>query len=459
MVSNRRTVYQWHPEVHHHWAREQLYFWRLAFSPTYDRERIVGALRTAFELHGATAYTVYELFAGGYDVFVRVWLRSSQGAFENDLHQLLGQYTVVSQSFLVNKIIVHWPWETEPGALDLRAVSPQALRHRLTPQEISRINAGELGKQEREEYEQLNLIAPIKRKKGIKFFTVISAHQQAMTTYATQRLELRIREVLGAAQGIQEKSLYRGVGFGHYLLMGRVADYFAIERELTEPLNAAVDPTTYGARTTTFPVSRPDFLDYRYDLKVDDDAPTALSAAEALQQDESQTLEVKGSAFASLDRWLRGDGVLEYDDQLVDRGVLKAVTALLNSDGGTVLIGALERTRFDSDEKLVDCPRRGPYVVLGIEADINGDDWDRYERRLRVLFEKRVRPDPNRWLSISRDSIDGRSVAMLTVRPGKDWFYHYAASDSHPHFWVREGARTTELTGPESDVYRRERSR
>lgn len=458
-MAAKRVAYQWHPEIHEHWGGEQLYFWKLAFAPTYDRERIVSGIRSAIELQGATAYTAYELFAGGYDIFLRIWLSTSQGAFEAELHQALSAYNVVAQPFWVNRILTHWPWETEPGSLQVRKVATRTLRHRLPDAEIARINQGGLTVSERTNYEKLNLIAPLRRRKGVKFFTVISSNGQGRTSYAKERLEERMREVLGAAANIFEKSLYQGVGFGEYLIMGRVTDYFAIERELTQPLNAAVDPSTYGARTTTFPVSRPDFLDSSYGLRVPDEVGGVLEVETALQEDESQALEVKGSAFASLDRWLTGDGQLVREDRIIDEGLLKAVTGLLNAEGGSVVVGAVEAQRYEKHRQLGECPRRGQYLVVGIEIDIDGSDWDKYTRKIRTILEKRVRPDPNTWVAFDKQVIDGRTVMIVHVRHGDRWFYHYSQGESRPRFWVRQGNRTVELAGPESDTYRHEKPR
>ncbi len=456
--TSRRTFYQWHPAVHTEWAREQLYFWRLAFSPTYDRERIVAGIREALELQGATAFTVYELLAGGYDVFLRAWLPTSQGAFESSLFQALGQHTIVAQAFWANRVLVHWPWETAPGALDVRPVSADALRHKLPDGEIARINNREITPARRAEYEEQNLIAPVKRRPGIKFFTAITTNNAPLTTYATQQLEKKIKAVLGAAQRIEEKSLYAGIGFGEYLLMGRTTDFFAIDEEITSPLNDAVEPSVYGAKTVTFPVGRRSFLDFCYDLRTDDKSVTTHNAAEALEDEESQTVEVKASVFVGVDRWISG-GPLERNERVVDDGFLKAVTGLLNADGGTVVVGALERRRFDQHSKLAEYPRRSSYIVLGIDDDLDGDVWDKYERRLRVLLEGRIQPDPNAWISIAHEVLDGRSMCVVTVGRSGRWFYHYPSGEKRPRFWVRQGARTVELIGPESDVYRVEKAR
>ena len=456
---SRRTFYQWHPAVHTEWAREQLYFWRLAFSPTYDRDRIMEGIREALELQGATAFTAYELFAGGFDVFLRVWLPTSQGAFESSLHQALGQHSIVAQAFWVNRILVHWPWETASGSLDLRPANANALRHRLPADEIARVNRRRISPAKRKEYEDLNLIAPVRRGAGIKFFTAITTNNAPLTTYATRRLEDKIKTVLASASQIGEKSLYAGIGFGEYLVMGRTQRYFAIDEELTTPLNEAVEPSVYGAKTITFPVARKSFLDFCYDLAIDEQDGVLQSAADALDEEESQGLEVKGSVFVSLDRWLT-DGVRERNERVVDEGFLKAVTGLLNAEGGRIVLGALERRRFEEHSKLKTFPRRGGYIVVGIGQDLDGGDWDKYERRIRVLLGGRIQPNPNVSISIVREEVDGNVVALVTVaRTGHRWFYHYPEKEKRPRFWVRQGARTVELVGPESDAYREEKMR
>jgi hypothetical protein len=449
---------QWHPSIREAWAGEHLYFWRFAFSPTYDRDRIVAGFRKVLALHGVSEYTIYELFAGGYDVFLRVWLPTSQGAFESDLYQEFGPHNVVTQSFWVDRILVHWPWESD-GEAAIRQVDQALLRKRLPGGEIERINSGDITAAQRTKYEEKNMIVGIQRRKGVKFFTSISVGSGGLPTYALQRLENRIISVLQEASKIREKSLYSGIGFGQYLVMGRAGNFFDIEKEITRPLNNVVDPAIFGARTTTYPVSMPDFLDAKYDLRLGEAQSVPHSAAEALEEDESQTLEVKGSAFVKLERWLTGDGVLDHDDSLADKGILKAITGLLNADGGTLLIGALERQRFESVSQVSECPRYGNYIVVGIGQDTDGTDWDRYERRIRVLLEKRIQPDPNGWVSIAREEMGGRQLAVITVRPADEWFYHYMSSEPRPRFWVRQGNRTVELMGRDSDIYRREKPR
>jgi hypothetical protein len=448
-------TFHWHPLVHEKWAREKLSFWKLGFSPTYDREHIVEGIESALALQRATAFTIYELSAGAEDIFVRAWLPGSPHEFEDALASSMGQYAlrVASDGFFVSRIIAHWPWETAANALDVRPLSgvpSEPFPHH----EIVKINTGTVTKEQREAYEASNLITPVRRGDGVKFFIVIGRRQAFNhTRMAREKLESRIKAVLRDATSIGEKSLYAGTGIGEYLLMGRTLDYFAIERELTQPLNHKFDFDSDGTRTMTYPSSRQGFLASRYDLKVDGSDQAAQSAADALVQEESQTLEVKGSALVNLGRWLNGDGTLERDEQIINGGFLKAVTGLLNANGGTLVIGALERDRFDGHRELLNAPHVGAYTVVGIQHDIGGAGWDQYERQLRDLLSSRIRPNPNAWVSISSEEVHGRRVAVLAIYPGNRGFYHYPQGDGQCHFWVRQGNRTVELSGPETDRY------
>lgn len=454
---------QWHPAVHETWGHERLYFWRLAFSPTYDRGRITAALLQAIESHGVEAFTIYELFGGGYDILLRVWLPVTHSDFQATLEHLLRDYAVVMQSFAVTKTVAHWPW-TDPSTGGLRQVSKARLRERLPNADILRLNSGRLQDAELERYQRENLIAPAPHGRGIKFAVVISAHHHPMTPYTIDRLESRLQEVLTDATHVTEKSLYAGIGFGQYLIMGRVKDYFAITREITEPINTAVDPATFGARTTTFLVSTPSALASRDELRTTEDGPGSRTLADYLHAEESQTLEVKGSAFFDIDRWAFGKGT--GDDKRVTDGLLRAITGMLNADGGTVVVGALERKRYRPTDNLAGYSTFGHYVCIGIEFDLGDRDWDHYERRLRQTLESRVKPDPNPWLVLTPTPFEGTVMCVITITTpvrdsdlGARWFYHEPDNDKRPRFWVRRGNRTIELSGPALDDYRFEKAR
>ena len=458
--------WQWHPSLHMSWADERLYFWRMAFSPTYDRAKVKTLLDSSMAAHGVSSFAIYELFGGGYDILLRVWLSSPHRELEDGLHHALREYAVVMQAFSVTDIVTHWPW-ADPKTGRLTKVSPEHLKQRLPDDEIAALATGKLRKEQRQHYIAEKLIADtpsVTRSRHIKFVTVVSAHHQPMSHYAVARFQDGLLGVLTAASGVTEKSLYAGLGFGQYLLMGRVKDYYDINAQIAEPIHAAVDPAMFGARTTTALVSTPYLLSFRDDIPRREQEPGALTLEQYLAQDESHTLEIKGSALVDIDRWALGDGQVAEADTVSDGGFLRAVTGMLNADGGTLIIGALEGRRYESAGKLADKVVVGKYLCLGIDIDRRQRDWDEYERKLRELLRARVRPDPNPWLELVPETAGGCTLCVVTVRlpdrrgaPGGRWFYHYPGKQGQATFWARQGNRTVQLSGPDLDVYRVEK--
>ncbi len=270
MPSNRPlNVDQWHPDVHKKWAHEELYFWKLGFTPIYNRDQIVKGIEDALAKQVATSFTIYELKAGPEDIIVRVWLPTEAEPFDDAVRECLKRYRVKADSFRVERIIAHWPWQTESDVLAVRPVLERTLNEPRPDEEILKINTRTPSRALRKRYEALKLIARSRSRKGVTFFTVIGRLDRARDQDNRQTLEEHIKSVLRNAASIDEKSLYAGSGSGEYLLVGRAREYFAIEREITRPLNEKVDPGIDGARTMTFPTSRPNPLATRDDLKVD----------------------------------------------------------------------------------------------------------------------------------------------------------------------------------------------
>ena len=112
--SNRttNTHFQWNHRIHEEWGKERLYFWRLGFAPTYDRDAIVAGLDRVMAAHGVRSYGYYQL-AGAYDLLLRIWLPSSviQEAFEGTLgKELVSADFRTCDEFVVSHILLHWIW-------------------------------------------------------------------------------------------------------------------------------------------------------------------------------------------------------------------------------------------------------------------------------------------------------------------------------------------------------------
>jgi hypothetical protein len=92
---------------------------------------------------------------------------------------------------------------------------------------------------------------------------------------------------------------------------------------------------------------------------------------------------------------------------------------------------------------------------VGVEAEWSKEGWDGYSRRLEHLLRSRISANLGLWIaSIEPHTVDGRTVAGVFVRK-PDRFWYYPADEANKgRFFVRRGASTVELSGPEADDYK-----
>lgn len=137
---------------------------------------------------------------------------------------------------------------------------------------------------------------------------------------------------------------------------------------------------------------------------------------------------------------------------------MKAIVAFLNSEGGVVVIGATETKRLAKSSKLrgtevVDsAPRRGHYFVTGIDHEL-AHGADRYQRRLLDLCRTAIEPDPSAFLLVELERVDDRTICVIHVGHPREWFY-YRGKDKNLRFYVRQGATSKELMGPDADRFK-----
>lgn len=445
--------YQWHSRVHKEWGKERLYFWRLRFQPVYERGAVIDRLQEVFEEMDIASYAVYELF-GEADLLLRVWLKTAHTAtdLKDKLHERIRELNLShAEHFSVSKILRHWVWDDE----GLAPPSNDRLLEPLPDHHINQVNMGRATRSTLSTLTADGLLAETLHIRGIKFAMVITAPVQELSLDQQNDLRRRVTEIVEQADRIQERSLYQGSGFGLYLLLGRVDyDHFDdIRRQLADPINTGVVPASIGARTYTMIVPGQDFLLFQDILplakQIRDDED--FHAEQVLRSDESSKIEVKASAYLDYNRLLLGDGRREKNDEWTTEGVLRAVCALLNTEGGTVVVGALEQRRFPRLGPFAEAPKIGRYICVGVEPDYFGRDWDRYELDLQKLFRDRIKDKPGLWLNVTREAVQGVDVAKIYIRqPDRDWYY----LDGR-RFFVRQGGATIELDGPDADNWRR----
>jgi hypothetical protein len=460
--------WQWHPQVRETWANEWLYFWRLSFT-TYVRGKYVEGIREVMRRTGVLAYVVYELY-GGYDMLLRVWLPTTQRVFETTFKDVFNNDpNIVIEGFSVTDIVTHWPWAKADGTMDM--LEDEDLEDKLPNKEIKRINEG-LELPELAGYEERGFLAPHWHSQGIKFVVLVGASRHAMGTRAAEHTTERLAEILRDADddAFSEKSLYKGIGFAAYMILGRVhaKRFHSIESDLTQPINKVIAPETFGSRTTTFIMATEDFLDFEEAMRLSVEETHKRTAAEWLSEDEHHHLEVKGSAFSELNAWLGSDDaeLVPPPGNVSTENLCKAVAGLLNAEGGAVILGAVEKKRFSGRPQLAGAPEIGEYLICGIKPDPGGENWDHYALKVRDVLASRIKPDPNEFLDIDKDGAGtGLPMCLISVRAPRRapinarWFYHFPTEEDGTHFWVREGNRTIEKVGPEIDAYKSEKTR
>lgn len=447
----------------------------MGFSPIYHRDRVKRSLLRLFKGLDVHSYAFYEMI-GIHDLMLRLWLPTSLTLreFEAELKQALAQEGVVmTDYFAVDDTIAHWVWTDEAGRL--RPVNNGILAQGLPDDVVEKINNGKLSPEDRENYERVNAIAPSGHGAGIKFFIIITAGMLPTSMlYTQQTLSDEIAELVQQASSVKEKSLYMGSGgLGQFLVMGKVrtAQFPKIFTELIDPINALGLSHDFRSRTYTHICTRglvefvdvlPPWQDVVRDSKI-------RPIEDYLREEESRVLEVKGSAFVNVVSWINTKKPT-FDENILAEGILRSVVGMLNADGGTIVVGALEtREPFVKaaleGNPLADAPQfEDRYIIFGVEQDYrvagSTKDWDAFLQRLNRKIRDRVEPQPTPWVTIEPQEFLGRPMAVISVRePDSGWFYLCENKDDPGDFHVRQENETSVLAGALADEYKRAKKR
>ena len=427
------TRYIWHPRVHEEWAKEQLYFWRLHFSSAYEPRSIAGILIRLFKAQNVLSYAVYEA-AGMWDFFVRVWLPTSVNVdqFEQAIVSKLERLNLNTvDKFRVTKTLLHWAWTDKQDLF--QTPNANALARPLSDADIEKINHSKISDMDVEKLRRDWLIAPCAPTIGIKFISMLTEPQTLMPSReAPDAIAVQLREILKRASGIQDQSLYQGEGSAQFLVAGRVAyeDFDLIYNDLVKKVYESHLDKFLQNRMYTHIVVRSamdaGFFDDRLATSEEVEDPASHPIEYFLAKQEGEELEFKGSAFLNVKRWVH-DGTTSFDNKIALEGVLRAITGMLNTRGGVVIIGVLEKDKFKdktSKDKLGIFPEYGENILFGLELDYRGKNWDAYQLRLLNLINAHIDPFAKPWVGLKQAEFEGREFALFHVRePSEDWFY------------------------------------
>ena len=451
--------YIWHDDVHRQWAKETLYYFRLGFGPTYNRPRILRNLEAILDTTAISSYRRYEIY-GSTDILLRAWLPSGQepGRFCQSLHtQLSSCHCKVVDPVSITETLYHWLWKDSK--------QPARIIHPALPEFpdvtlIDSINSVPLNRERAKEAISADLVREYRPTDGILLFVLIPrmSHFDTATLFSQHLVERFAKSKL-----VRQLAIYRATGTYDLLVKARVQfqKYERIASDFVDVLNQRA--LEHGVKTETLLAAGGGKESYTQVEKLN--LRTALKSYDFASRDqnfyfscdESDTLEFKGSLATNLDRLFLGDGKLEASNEYaINEGAIKAVAALLNTFGGEVVIGLLEKDRYKSiADKLVTFPQSSKYLAVGIEIEKDYKNWDKLQLRLTDLITKHIKGKKKAmsWIQIRPLSIENKTLAIISVQPPPPDTLFFLNGE----VFIRESNRTISVAPENLDDYKETR--
>lgn len=141
--------------------------------------------------------------------------------------------------------------------------------------------------------------------------------------------------------------------------------------------------------------------------------------SDLIKQGESQNLEFKSTLRKNLHTGER--------DKRVEFSVLKAITAFLNSDGGTLLIGVSDKGQ-----------------ITGIEKD-DFPSEDKFSLHLHNLIKEKI--GKNFMHLISFDILKTNSQSVMKIVCARSDKPVFLKEESEENFYIRSGPASTKISG------------
>lgn len=110
------------------------------------------------------------------------------------------------------------------------------------------------------------------------------------------------------------------------------------------------------------------------------------SFLDLVTKEENQTLEFKGSFKLDVDNLIKGNGKPIIKSEIAKQGVVKAVASFLNTEGGDVIIGLVEKQFYlEVERDNLDFEPYNNFYILGIEEEFKASrkmDKEKYSNAL-----------------------------------------------------------------------------
>ena len=477
----------WHNDVHREWGDDKLVFIFLGYEITYARDVAVERLESLFQRLNIRSFQIYEITAP-YDLLVRAWIPARMQRHElRDLIDKEHKSISIHHIFDVVEIIHHWPWaKSRRGPIgDMHAPSPELLEKGLPLRERESLNGLQSTNGNKPVKNQKNPPLPTKYRdariltrppyrKGIRFLVLVKVRQVDEWDALQRRLCMLLQQ---SRSVIKDPSLYRLDDKHQFLIFGHVEEkqgkFHSISERLVSQINDYAE--SGGARTYSVFFAIPGFLAFRDELTIPPPEPTSseIDIERVLRKAEGQKLEFKGTAFTEVHNWVaKGEQPRKSRKPATDgknravNSLMRGIAGLLNADGGTLVIGALERNKYGNYKRFQELPaveRKALHRLCGLDFDYGDGKWDSFALMLRDVIDYRFEPAPSqRWLRIAPVEVAGRELAVVTINKPDEWFWAKVGGKSgklEEGFFVRLEGKTQQLRGRAIDDYKEDNPR
>ena len=440
----------WHFEAHRHFG-ESLAYYFVNFLGSFNREKAYTDVAKLLAREGVETFSLYELF-GEYDLAIKAW---QPGMRSLQLERLLvqnfrGHHAFQIRSFFVVENPLHWRWKTDADPKGLRALSLS---------KIEEIQEQLCAKDE--DFSYADYACTYVPAEGIKvFITIPEPNPRLLIPSIDDEFTRQVVSLVESAEELRDYTAYRGIHFGCLLVECTISEtHYEKLSYLVYGLNELAG-RFFENTTSTFLVAsrRSEHCLERHETistrtrRHERQLPDALETY--LERPESETFEAKASLTLDVSRYLK-TGESKTDKKLAE-GVLKSVVALLNGDGGEVLVGALESSRVPKNPKvdLSNLAKGAQWTVLGVEAEFGANGWDEFAKKLADLSSAHINSSAATLMKAFPLRLGERTLALISVPEGDRWYYL-----DGKRFFVRVGPSTRELKGREQEEYQAQHPR
>jgi hypothetical protein len=485
----RPEILLWHDLYHERLGPERLYFFRLSFSPSYDRSAIYDRIDAFYAELEIASHIAYESL-GEYDLLLRLWIPSRYNVEEVELQlwEALRDLDIWGINYLSCHTHVHWAGHDVAFDADAMPLVDEDVVREVNAFNVAQW-AGTLCPRDARIQSLVDdgILAPVALDaRGIRFYVIFNHPTFPFTPprrkAALSMIRVKCEEIVERWRSepdvtSPQVSIYEGGGtMTDFLIMVRAPHpaFHRFARELVLGLRETQLSEVFGMRPFTHVLADRMFSDFVEQLPVV--APAHDDLADLLSRDESATLEFKATLGVNF-RSLMATGRRGVDDAML-HAVAKALCGLLNSPGGgTLVIGVLEVRRelekasdpgaylkrlqaeFGYEPPSGAAATEMPNAIIGIEAEVGPDgpfaDVDKYVQRLTDTLRSSIDPNPLPFVGASIvEASNGRHVCLVRAKPADHWFYVKTRDRKHAEFVVREAVSSRVYVGAESDLYK-----